>query len=105
MQFCDKCGSLMVPAKTGKIEVCPKCGRRLKAKDMKLKEKLDKKEDHKKTWAKSEVQDTMPKTKEECPKCNYSTAYWWMMQTRAADEPETQFFRCCKCGHTWRKYL
>ena len=29
---------------------------------------------------------------------------WWMLQTRSADEPTTQFFRCTKCQHTWRNY-
>jgi len=27
-----------------------------------------------------------------------------MIQTRAADEPPTRFYRCTKCGHTWREY-
>jgi DNA-directed RNA polymerase subunit M len=27
-----------------------------------------------------------------------------MVQTRRADESATQFFRCTKCGHTWREY-
>jgi DNA-directed RNA polymerase subunit M len=93
----------MVPAKTGKTEICPKCGRRCKAGDMTLKEKPSKK--NYKKWAKSEVQDTMPKTKEDCPKCKHGLAYWWTIQTRAADEPETQFYRCVKCSYTWRKYL
>ncbi|MEM4865380.1 MAG: hypothetical protein QXY09_02690 [Acidilobaceae archaeon] len=26
------------------------------------------------------------------------------MQTRAADEPPTRFYRCTKCGYTWREY-
>ena len=25
-------------------------------------------------------------------------------QTRAADEPETRIYRCCKCNHSWREY-
>lgn len=40
----------------------------------------------------------------ECPKCGNREAYVWMMQTRAADEPPTRFFRCTKCGYTWREY-
>ncbi|MCD6114052.1 MAG: transcription factor S, partial [Thermoprotei archaeon] len=40
----------------------------------------------------------------ECPKCGNREAYVWMMQTRAADEPPTRFYRCTKCGYTWREY-
>jgi DNA-directed RNA polymerase subunit M len=48
---------------------------------------------------------TMPVTKVECPKCKNRRAYWWMVQTRGADESSTQFFRCTKCDHTWRKFV
>jgi DNA-directed RNA polymerase subunit M len=48
---------------------------------------------------------TMPVTKRVCPKCKNRTAYWWMVQTRGADESSTQFFRCTKCDHTWRKFV
>ncbi|MEM3032488.1 MAG: transcription factor S, partial [Nitrososphaerota archaeon] len=40
----------------------------------------------------------------ECPQCGNNEAKWWTVQTRSADEPMTQFFRCTKCGHTWREY-
>ena len=47
---------------------------------------------------------TLPKTTVECPKCSHKTAYFWLVQTRAGDEPETKFLKCEKCGHTWRDY-
>jgi DNA-directed RNA polymerase subunit M len=47
---------------------------------------------------------TLPQTKITCPKCNNTEAYWWMVQTRSADESTTQFFRCTKCENTWREY-
>ena len=37
---------------------------------------------------------TLPTTTTECPKCGNNTAFWWMLQTRSADEATTQFFRC-----------
>lgn len=46
----------------------------------------------------------MPVTDAECPKCHNKKAYYWTAQTRAADEPETKFLKCQKCGHTWRDY-
>ncbi|MEK6946569.1 MAG: transcription factor S, partial [Nanoarchaeota archaeon] len=35
---------------------------------------------------------------------SHKTAYFWLVQTRAGDEPETKFLKCEKCGHTWRDY-
>lgn len=46
---------------------------------------------------------TMPTMKAECPKCHNNEVYWWMVQTRGADESPTQFFRCTECGFTWRE--
>jgi len=48
--------------------------------------------------------ETLPKIKVQCPKCNHDTAYYWLVQTRAGDEPETKFLKCQKCEHTWRDY-
>ncbi|MCK5109548.1 MAG: transcription factor S, partial [Methanosarcinales archaeon] len=39
-----------------------------------------------------------------CEECGNTTAYWWLRQLRSADESETRFFRCTKCGRTWREY-
>ncbi len=36
--------------------------------------------------------------------CDSNEAVWWMLQTRSADEPTTQFYRCTKCNTTWRNY-
>ena len=46
---------------------------------------------------------TLPTTKVECNKCGNREAFYWMVQTRGADESSTQFFRCTKCGQTWRE--
>jgi DNA-directed RNA polymerase subunit M len=47
---------------------------------------------------------TLPKTRIECPECGHTEAYFVIRQTRAADEPETRIYRCCKCNHSWREY-
>ncbi len=46
----------------------------------------------------------LPKTDNECQKCHNKKAYWWLEQTRSADEAPTRFYRCTKCGNTWREY-
>jgi DNA-directed RNA polymerase subunit M len=40
----------------------------------------------------------------DCPKCSEKKVVSWMEQTRASDEPPTRFYKCTKCGHTWREY-
>lgn len=47
---------------------------------------------------------TLPKTRIPCPECSHTEAYFVIRQTRAADEPETRIYRCCKCNHSWREY-
>jgi len=103
--FCARCGSILLPQKKGKktIMACS-CGYKEKNKEnILIREEI---KDDKKD--KIEVVDkkieTLPKTKEECPKCKNSDAYYWLVQTRAADEAATRFFKCTKCDHTWRRY-
>ena len=55
----------------------------------------------------NEKQDTsnpLPTIDVVCPKCENGKASWWLAQTRSADEPSTQFFRCTNCNNTWRNY-
>ena len=49
-------------------------------------------------------QETHPIVDISCPKCKNKKSYFWTMQTRAADESETKFYKCTKCTHTWRVY-
>jgi len=46
----------------------------------------------------------LPTTKARCEECGCDMAYWWLRQLRSADESEVRFFRCTKCGNTWREY-
>lgn len=43
-------------------------------------------------------------TDADCNKCANKQAEYWEVQTRAADEPATRFYKCTKCKHTWREY-
>lgn len=105
MMFCPKCKSILIPKKNGRItEMKCSCGFKTTKKDnLVLKEqiKLSKKDEIEVVDKKTE---TLPKTKEECPKCKNKTAYYWIVQTRAGDEAATRFFKCTKCGYTWREY-
>jgi DNA-directed RNA polymerase subunit M len=108
MEFCDKCGNLMVVKKGRKNTylVCRKCGRKKKVKKEKvlLSERLADKKKEIVVMGKGEELAELPKTKIMCPKCENVEAYWWMQQTRSADEPPTLFYKCTKCGYSWRSY-
>jgi len=62
------------------------------------------KNSHRETQIVDEHEITLPETETECPKCGNKKAGYWMVQTRAGDEPETKFLKCTKCRHTWRDY-
>ncbi len=83
---------------------CARCGheREVKKSDsLKVVEHSKKKET---VLVLEEEVSTLPVTRAECPECGNLEAQWWLLQTRRADEPETRFFRCVSCKHTWREY-
>jgi DNA-directed RNA polymerase subunit M len=102
--FCPKCGSILRPKEKGskKILYCS-CGftKNLdEEKSAEIKESVG----TGKKIAVIENVETHPKIKATCEKCGNTIAYYWTQQTRGADEPETRFFKCTKCSHTWREY-
>ena len=101
MEFCPKCGSVLVEKR--KNFGCARCGYTAKGKvKIEASEKIQEKE--RVGVVREKDIDVMPVTVAKCSKCGNNEAYFWSSQTRSADETETRFFRCKKCGHTWREY-
>jgi len=100
MNFCPKCGSILLPNPGDKKIKCS-CGYSSNSKRVIIKEKID---NNRKIEIIDKTAEILPKTEVDCPKCGYNQAYYWLAQTRSSDEAETQFFRCCKCEHQWRNY-
>ena len=103
VDFCNNCGAIIM-GKKGEEVKCVACGNENKAKGaVKLSEKLVKKQEVE--IVSSDASDEIhPTTEVECPNCAHMEAYYWTKQTRAGDEPETQFFKCMDCTHQWRDY-
>ncbi|MFC2143712.1 transcription factor S [Candidatus Aenigmatarchaeota archaeon] len=105
LQVCKKCGSIMIPLKKGKTIYmqCRSCKYKTRkhARDIKLSESVERKRGIVVLEKDSAV---LPITDKICSQCEHKAAYWWMQQTRASDEPPTQFFKCVKCSHVWREY-
>ncbi len=107
MLFCPKCGSLLRPKdKSGKKVLWCSCGFTTafeEAKEEPVLKEEKKEQETKRIEIVKEI-ETHPKIKADCEKCGNKEAYYWTQQTRGADEPETRFFKCTKCSHTWREY-
>lgn len=106
MKFCEKCGNLLVVEKGKSSLMCRKCHKHThtKKEDVMISEAINEQKKEIVVMGKDEVMAELPKTKMMCPQCDNMEAFWWMQQTRAADEPPTMFYKCCKCGYSWRSY-
>ena len=101
MEFCPKCGSIIV-IKDEKAS-CANCSYKLhKTPKIKSFEKIEKKEEV--AIVKEGQEDVYPIVDMKCPKCKHPKCYFWTLQTRAGDESETKFFKCLGCKHIWRVY-
>lgn len=100
--FCEKCGTLMTPMKDK--YVCPSCHFEL-TKDQTSSTRIVSKGEEKSLIVIKEEKIAEPLDSDAvCPKCQHTGAYYLLKQTRSADEPETKFYTCQKCGHRWREY-
>ena len=98
--FCPKCKSILMP-KLGKKGLQCSCGYK---QDGAVTLKESGSVFHKKVEVIENEPQIHPLVEQECPKCKHGNARFFEVQTRAADEPATKFFKCEKCGHTWRDY-
>ncbi len=104
-QFCPKCHSILRPRKDGgKFVMYCSCGYTSSSASSSIKEEKVIKKDETNFAAVEKEINTLPITKDECPKCGNNEAFYWLHQTRAGDEAETKFMKCTKCKHTWRDY-
>ncbi len=101
MEFCPKCGCILVEKR--KNFGCQRCSYTAKGK-VKIESEEKIKEKKGAVVVKKKETNVMPVISAVCPKCGYKEAYFWSSQTRSSDEAETRFFKCTKCAHTWREY-
>jgi DNA-directed RNA polymerase subunit M len=103
MMFCPKCGSMLRPkiVNDKKVLACT-CGYVDQGKSGTVM-LTEKKQNASSVEVVDKEESAYPVVDEECPKCHNTKAFSWTQQMRAGDEPETHFFKCTKCMHTWRE--
>lgn len=110
--FCPNDKALMRPA--GEGLACPKCGHVAKAKsDPGLvihnvqpgERRLDKFDDIGliDDPKKFKIQIWPIDDQVHCGRCGKFGAYYYLRQTRKADEPTTAFYECVTCGNKWKR--
>lgn len=103
MKFCPKCEVKLKKGTSGLR--CSKCGYTEGQEEKQTKKIIENEQDESiLAFEGNEGEESHPTIKIECEKCGHDEAIWWMLQTRSADEPTTQFYRCTKCKNTWRNY-
>ena len=105
MKFCPKCDIRLKKSSGNPVLSCPKCGY-TEGQEAEIQDQVSEEETKSDFLVldENEAKDTMPTIEIDCEKCGNNEAFWWMLQTRSADEPTTQFYRCTKCEYTWRNY-
>jgi len=95
-----------MPTKKERVIVltCPKCGEETRRSKPIVQKLGARRESVVVIGKEDETLQTLPTMKISCQKCGHGEAYYWMVQTRGGDEAMTQFYRCTKCGRTWREY-
>lgn len=99
MEFCPKCGAILMMKKTK--AGCPRCNYMAEGKvNMQMKEAVNERVPV--AVVDEKGSNVNPITTWDCKKCNSKKAYFWLRQMRSGDEPESKFYKCVKCGNTCR---
>ncbi|GMY10900.1 DNA-directed RNA polymerase I subunit RPA12 isoform X2 [Fagus crenata] len=100
--FCDLCGTVLSMRSTKSAE-CPLCKFKRSMKEISEREisYIVTAEDIRRELGITVFHDQqvqLSKVKKKCEKCDNDEAEYSTMQMRSADEGQTTFYRCTKCG-------
>ncbi len=107
LPLCPRCGTLMTLKRENERSfwACRRCGYSEERGQLVKREQITHTQKEKVIVVEEgSSYKAMPKTAASCPECGHNEAFYWMVQTRRGDEGMTRFYRCVKCGRTWREY-
>eukprot|EP00013_Stygamoeba_regulata_P005135 CAMPEP_0177640028 /NCGR_PEP_ID=MMETSP0447-20121125/6329_1 /TAXON_ID=0 /ORGANISM="Stygamoeba regulata, Strain BSH-02190019" /LENGTH=150 /DNA_ID=CAMNT_0019142081 /DNA_START=56 /DNA_END=508 /DNA_ORIENTATION=- len=109
LDFCPDCGCLLeTPNAFSKTLSCKLCNFSLPVSKLankvtvtkRRKRKVDNSADNEDD-TKTRAKDTRATVNDDCPECGHNRLYFNTAQLRSADEGQTVFFECMKCGYGW----
>ena len=112
VNFCEKCGSFLIPRqrkKDTKKEIislyCNSCKNEtqkgFKEISYQVKTKISHKASERFTVIEEEF-NVLPTIRNTCPFCGYIEAYYWEGENRRKQEWESMtYYKCKKCGRIW----
>mmetsp|Transcript_41731 Transcript_41731/g.110065 ORF Transcript_41731/g.110065 Transcript_41731/m.110065 type:complete len:116 (+) Transcript_41731:68-415(+) len=106
--FCEQCGTILdEPTHSGTTVDCRLCGTTVSSKvfeDLVLHSAGSEhvvEGDPIEGASRQQQQRVRATVREACPKCKHPELQYYTMQLRSADEGQTVFYECAKCGHTF----
>ena len=94
MKFCPTCDVRLKKDSATSVLTCPKCDYTEGGPKIEKQSVSQETESDFLVLDENEGKDVLPTMEIECEnkECDNIEAVWWMLQTRSADEPTTQFF-------------
>ncbi|CAG9327414.1 unnamed protein product [Blepharisma stoltei] len=92
VQFCTECKSLL-----GEIPICGRCNTANELKDKEI--TIERNYPGRRGWDQEIIKAARATMNIECSQCGAQKMYYTSRQMRSADEGETVFLECPKCGY------
>ena len=105
VQFCSQCGAILTIPSDSDVVVCAVCGAQTPLTELESAPvvmhslKIQQMREAQHPVQMMAPQDTGATVKEPCPKCNNPELKFHTAQLRSADEGQTVFYECAKCGY------
>ena len=108
MNFCEQCGSRLLPNHQDSRQSCRKCGFEIELAQnhgWNAKPRLLKNANNVVILDPDEANiHVLPSIKIDCPKCTHNRAYSQIIEIGQEDGiTDVQLNRCTNCGHSWRE--
>jgi DNA-directed RNA polymerase I subunit RPA12 len=98
--FCDFCGTIKpIPILNTELPICPLCSQTVRINKLLTSERVVKLHFEKRIQIGDHAVGERPMIEERCPNCGQEGLYFTTAQLRSADEGQTVFYECPKCGH------